>query len=134
MIPSLQIEIYQQIINLSLPPFKPSEAQFRYENLLNYILVSQLWRELAEKELYKYVVIQDLKTFDLISKSFENDVALGKRTEVVCLEMPHYDVYNFDKLGLLFDRCSDVKELWIVGFETVHVLGGVFNFSCKCSS
>ena len=58
-IPSLPVEIIEQVIKSSLPPLIFSTFKKRYSLLKRYSLVVSTWRELAQRELWREVLVTE---------------------------------------------------------------------------
>ena len=56
--PSLPTEIIHRIIQLALPRVSFKSFRERYETLLDFALVDQRWRELAQRELLRHVLLR----------------------------------------------------------------------------
>ena len=56
-VPSLPVEIIEHVIKLSLPPLLFSTFKKRYSYLKRYSLVDSTWRELAQRELWREVLL-----------------------------------------------------------------------------
>lgn len=117
----LPVEIVSKIIDLTLPPFQPSSSRKRYTLLLKYTKVSWMWKEIAEEELYRNLLIDSPKSLRLIALRWKEDDSLPRKVESISIDLGVMREYNNDyvpKIYLVLNACSEVKEIWLMAFSS----------------
>lgn len=88
------------------------------------MLVSHLWKVLAEEELYKHIVIQSEETLEFISDKFKTDISLGGRTEALAIDLVESASIVLENVNIIIilSACVKVREVWLIGFPSNQIL------------
>lgn len=119
MIPSLPVEIVRDIITFSLPEFEQSICAKRYDHLLSCMSVCSVWKELAEEELYRHIVVVPIsKSLELLAVEFNERPSLGLKAKSLYIGIESFDHTSvLEGVATILMRCNKIRELWLVEFD-----------------
>lgn len=113
--PQLPSDLITDIIKLCLPPESFSSFAERSEALRNFSLMSPVWRELAQEELFRSPVVQSVKAANCFVRTLEERPRLARRVRSLRIRGGDWEkVGARDALiqaGEVLELCPEVRKV-----------------------
>lgn len=121
-LPSLPPEITQHIIRLGLPRFSITTHRERYATLKCFALVNSTWSTLAQKELFRHVVLHDETVAKELLDVLRGCASLASVVRSVSTTYQKVSWRELESIYKIIKITEGIKELWLSnGNAQLHV-------------
>ncbi|ORY88195.1 hypothetical protein BCR35DRAFT_351035 [Leucosporidium creatinivorum] len=119
-VPPVPVEIVEHIIKQSLPPLRFETFKERYELLRTYSLVDSRWKELAQKELGRHVVVTN-EGRERLKEAIHDSKTFARHAQSVWATAHSLVPSDKPKIVALVEQLLDRAELRHVTLSCVNL-------------